>query len=170
VERLERYIQIEHPLIRDVNLHELLDNLLEILGRELALRNIRVERALHPDLPLVRSDRSKLRQVFQNIVLNAVTAIERQGCLSLRTDVAAEKVTVMIGDSGPGIAQADLAHIFEPLWTTKPEGTGLGLPICRDILDKLGGGITVDTRVGQGTTVTITLPVRFSPPGAGGSV
>jgi signal transduction histidine kinase len=166
VERLVRYIQVEHPLIRDVNLHDLLDNLLEILGRQLALRNIRVQRDFASDLPAVRSDRSKLRQVFQNIVLNALTAIEKEGLLALRTHVDAETVQVVIRDSGPGIPAEDLPRIFDPLWTTKPDGTGLGLPICRDILDKLGGTIAVASRPGQGTTVTISLPVQFRPPAA----
>ncbi len=163
VDRLVRYIQAEHPLIRDVNLHELLDHLLEILGRELRQRSIRVERAFTPDLPAVRSDRSKLRHLFQNIVLNALTAIERQGLISIATRFESGRVEVRIADSGCGIAEADMPHIFEPLWTTKSEGTGLGLPICRDILEKLGGAIGVDSQPGQGTVVTITLPVHFSP-------
>jgi two-component system, NtrC family, sensor kinase len=163
VERLVRYIQGEPPLIRDVNLHELLDDLLEILGREFAFRNIRIQREYQHDLPPVRSDRSKLRQVFQNIVLNAMSAMEKEGQLSLSTALTADQVIVVIGDSGPGISEQDLPHIFEPLWTTKAQGTGLGLPICRDILERLGGAIEVDSRVGRGTTVSLTLPVGFGP-------
>ena len=161
VDRFLRYIQEEPPLIRETDVHEVLDHLLEIIGRELHYRNIRVRRDFRPDLPAIRSDRSKLRQVFQNIVLNAVTAIDRDGEITLTTVCREDSVAVTVGDTGQGIAPKDMEMIFEPLWTTKARGTGLGLPICREILERLGGDIQVSSSLGQGTAVTMTLPVRF---------
>ncbi|MHC1729650.1 MAG: ATP-binding protein [Syntrophobacteraceae bacterium] len=163
VDRFLRYIHPQPPLISDVDVHKLLDDLMGILDRELGFRNIIVRRSFVEKLPMLRSDSSKLRQVFQNIVLNALEAVERKGEIALITRLCEKGVAVSIIDNGPGISESDLDKIFEPLWTTRTQGTGLGLPICRDILDRLGGDITIESEVGKGTTVTIILPLRFQP-------
>lgn len=163
VERFLRYIQPHPPIISDVDVHKLLDELMDILDRELRFRNIGVRRSFVETLPMLRSDSSKLRQVFQNIVLNALDALDRKGEISLVTTLCEKGVAISIIDNGPGISKTDLDKIFEPLWTTRPQGTGLGLPICRDILDRLGGNIAIESEPGKGTAVTITLPLRFQP-------
>lgn len=158
VERLLRYIRPEAPLLQPVDLEEVVEDLFGILDRELRFRCIAVEKNFPPDLPKVSTDRSKLRQVFQNIVLNAVEAVDRNGHLRVIADLRPNAVAVRIEDDGPGIAESDMEKIFDPLWTTRRQGTGLGLPICRDILTKLGGRISVNSVRGRGTTVTVELP------------
>jgi len=158
VERLLRYIRPEAPLLQPVDVEEVIDDLFGILEREFRFRNIEVEKNFPPDMPKVNTDRSKLRQVFQNIVLNAVDAVDRNGHLRVSADLLPNSVAVRIEDDGPGIAESDMEKIFEPLWTTRHQGTGLGLPICRDILTKLGGRISVSSVRGRGTTVTVELP------------
>jgi len=163
VERFLRYIEPEPPLIRDVDVQKLLDDLLDILARELRFRNITVRREFQVDLPAVRSDRSKLRQVFQNIIINALEAVEKEGEIRLTTGLRENGIVVTISDNGPGIPAGDLKEVFKPLWTTRPQGTGLGLPLCREILDKLDGHIEIESTVGRGTSVIIVIPLRLDP-------
>jgi signal transduction histidine kinase len=101
--------------------------------------------------------------VLFNIILNAIQAMEEGGTLSIVTE-AGEKggrksVRIIVSDTGRGIPPEELDKIFVPFFTTKTQGTGLGLPICKQLLEQHGGTITVESRVGRGTTFTIDLPV-----------
>jgi len=138
----------------------------------------RVRLDLAPDLPLVVTDGERLRQGLVNVLANAQHAVQsaaagarsdRPGEVRLSTRRArdAERVSIHVGDDGPGIAPEDAAHIFEPYFTTKRAGTGLGLAITKNVVDGLGGTITVDSRPGAGTEIRIDLPPVA--PGAGGA-
>ena len=114
-------------------------------------------------LPLVWCNLGQLNQVFLNILVNAVHAIEGQGEIRIATRAAAESVKIAISDSGGGIAPENVKRIFDPFFTTKEvgKGTGLGLSIAYDIVvNKHGGGIDVTSQIGTGTMFTITLPVN----------
>jgi two-component system NtrC family sensor kinase len=161
IQKFLRFVRIDEPIVNDVDLNALLDDLLAFLHKELERRDIRVVRDYQAPLAAVRSDKSKLRQVFQNLLLNAVAALEKGGCIELRTRCADARVTVAIRDNGPGIAPADQEKIFEPFYTTKPQGTGLGLPISRTILDPLEGTLRVDSQAGQGAAFIVELPCRM---------
>lgn len=163
VERFLGYIQPQPPLISATDVHCLLNNLVDILERELRFRNIAIRRSFMEGLPAVRTDPSKLRQAFQNIVLNAIDAVNENGEISLTTGRCEKGVMVTVEDNGPGIPESQMAAVFEPLWTTRPQGTGLGLPICRDILTRLGGDISIESEPGKGTSVTIVIPLSFNP-------
>jgi two-component system NtrC family sensor kinase len=154
------------PMVKDVNVHRVLDDILELLDRELHFKKITVKRDYHEELPFIRSDPSQLRQVFQNLILNAVTAVDKEGTIVLKTAVEGKGVEVTVEDSGPGIPPEYLSKIFDPLFTTKPEGTGLGLSISADIVKKLGGRISAESEVGKGARFTVELPLLFTPPGS----
>jgi two-component system NtrC family sensor kinase len=115
------------------------------------------------DLPLMECNPSQLNQVFLNLVNNAAQAIDETGTITVRSLHEGDTVKVQVSDTGRGIPADVLAHIFDPYYTTKPqgEGTGLGLPIVRDIVRQHGGDITVETVPGTGTTFTVTLPVKL---------
>jgi len=151
------------PMIRELKANEILDEILELLHRELHFKRISVRREYDEELPLVRSDASQLRQVFQNLILNAVTAVDKEGTIVLKTAAEGNRVKVTVKDSGPGIPQEYIGKIFDPLFTTKPEGTGLGLSISADILKKLGGRISVESEPGKGASFTVELPLQFTP-------
>jgi two-component system NtrC family sensor kinase len=151
------------PMIRELKADEILDEILELLDRELHFKKITLRREYDEALPLVRSDASQLRQVFQNLILNAVTAVDKEGTIVLKTAAEGNGVKVTVEDSGPGIPQEYIGKIFDPLFTTKPEGTGLGLSISADILKKLGGRISVESEPGKGASFTVELPLQFTP-------
>ena len=100
-----------------------------------------------------------LRRVVLNLVHNALDAMPQGGTLTLAGQGTATQVQLHVRDTGSGIPAAQLPHIFEPLYTTKPDGTGLGLYIVREILTAHAGQITVQSVEGHGTTFTLTLPV-----------
>jgi signal transduction histidine kinase len=128
----------------------------------------------HPDVPPIYADRQRLRQVLLNLFTNASDAMRKGGLLTARVrpgrlppDVPA--VVVEVADTGTGIPTDVLPHVFDPFFTTKAEGkgTGLGLPICKRIVEQHQGTLELDSAPGAGTTVRVTLPVRTETDGGG---
>ncbi|WP_332670485.1 sensor histidine kinase [Aromatoleum sp.] len=117
------------------------------------------------EVPAIECNPSQLNQVFLNLINNAAHAIDGAGRITIRTIAAGSKARIEIADTGRGIPDEALPHIFELYFTTKPagEGTGLGLAIAKDIVSQHGGEIKVATRAGAGTTFTVTLPVAQQP-------
>ncbi len=113
-----------------------------------------------PQIKEVRIDTDRIRQVLLNLYLNAIEAMENEGALSveLRQDDDTGRFRIIVSDSGTGIKNEDLPHLFDPYFTTKPSGTGLGLAIVHKIIESHGGEISVESRYGEGATVTIRLP------------
>lgn len=110
-----------------------------------------------PDLV---ADRDELRRVFINVVRNAIQAMEGGGTIVLSSETHDRACIIRIQDSGPGIPEPLLARVFEPNFSTKSEGMGLGLAIAKKIIEDLNGSITITSKVGVGTTIEITLPVK----------
>jgi signal transduction histidine kinase len=129
---------------------------------------VEVVLSLADDLPRVRADAEQLRQVFLNLALNAVQAMEKGGRLQISTALRkgnrrggpAQLLEVRFRDTGPGIPQAVLKNLFIPFYTTKEKGTGLGLPISQRIIENHGGTIEVRSRPGAGATFTVVLPTE----------
>jgi C4-dicarboxylate-specific signal transduction histidine kinase len=126
--------------------------------------NINVVTQLQEDLPVVTIDKFQLQQVCLNIILNAEAAIKetnRPGTLTVRTERVDNHINIMFTDTGCGIKKNILSRIFDPFFTTKEvgKGTGLGLSICYGIITKCGGKIDVQTKVNEGSTFTVRLPI-----------
>ncbi len=144
---------------------EVLREALELTENRLKSGRIEVRAELGGELPEVPADRHRLGQVFVNLILNAADAMPQGGRLrisaKLRAADTAAWVEVVVGDTGTGISAEDLPHVFEPFYTTKPagQGTGLGLSVCRSIIEGHGGEICVHSVEGQGTRFTVLLPV-----------
>jgi len=147
-----------------IDLDVLLREVLEFLEKEASYRDIRVEFTYSDDPPPIVSDRGQLQQVFLNIVNNAFAAVEDGGRIEIGIDkVGEDAVAVSIADDGVGIPEDQIGQIFDPFFTTKKgAGTGLGLSITYGIVQKLGGQISVDSKVGEGTCFIVTLPIRRS--------
>jgi signal transduction histidine kinase len=115
---------------------------------------------LSENSPVMRLDASKMQRVFTNFLKNAVEAMPKGGELSITTQTCGETVAFRIADNGAGMTKEVLDKIWIPFFTTKAKGMGLGLPICKRIIDAHDGKVTVESVLGKGTVFTITLPVQ----------
>ena len=149
------------PESTDVN--TVLEQVIGMVRRQGALNAITVNERYTPDLPHVELDVSRIKQVFLNIINNAVYVMPNGGSLAIRTETANGGVRISFEDTGPGIAPEHRDRIFDPFFTTKPEvsGTGLGLSVSLGIVQSHGGTIEVETEVGRGSTFTVALPLRL---------
>jgi two-component system NtrC family sensor kinase len=142
------------------NPNDVVDEALSFIEREAAFRQVELIRCLDPQLPMIRSDRSQLQQVFLNLLNNALDAVPVGGRIRVSSQPVGELVEVAIEDDGCGIEESLRDRIFDPFFTTKPpgEGSGLGLSICHTIMQQLGGNLTFDSEPEKGTTFWVRLP------------
>ncbi len=146
-------------VLEDGDLNRVIEELLEFVGPELDQAGVTIDARLSPGLPLMRIDPRYVKQALLNLIKNAVAAMPGGGTLTVETVRSGDEVRVRISDTGSGIPDEIMGKIFEPYFTTKPFGTGLGLTIVFKIVKEHFGDISVDSRVGEGTTVTLALPV-----------
>lgn len=155
-----RFARLPRPQLERHDLNEILGGLLDFLGAELAAARVEVHRALAPGLPSVRCDEGQLRAVFLNLLRNSREAMPGGGTVRVvtrRADSGAA-VEVELGDTGGGIPPGDLTRIFEPFYSTKERGTGLGLAFTQQVVEEHGGTIRCESTVGRGTIFTLRFP------------
>ena len=141
------------------NLNHLVQESIRFLEAEIADRNIIVESELRSDLPLLELDRTQIKQVFFNVIKNAFQAMMSGGILRVRTDADDRFASVTFTDTGGGIAEEQMSKIFEPYFTTKAGGSGLGLLIVRRIIREHGGEMELLNTPGTGLSLTMRLPL-----------
>ena len=163
VRSLLEFARQTEPKMEPTDINRAITEGLFFLENQALFHNTRITKKLDPYLPLVRGNASQLKQVFMNIVVNAAEAIHGSGTLTITTshDIQGKIVFVEFTDTGEGIPQENLTRIFDPFFTTKDvgKGTGLGLATSYGIIEGHGGKIGVKSRVGEGTTFTIELPI-----------
>jgi len=145
-----------------IDLKELTDKTILLIQNQLSLNYVWVENYIPADLPKIKGDSHSLQQVFLNLLLNALQAMDNGGLIHLEGSVDSEGfVKIDVNDTGQGMPPEQLEHIFDPFFTTKPVGggTGLGLSIVYGIIKKHGGTIDVRSKINVGTTFTISLPI-----------
>lgn len=159
VENLRDFTRLDRSKVIDADLNAALKTVIYIARSSIPTR-IKVVEELGV-LPHAACNPSQLNQVFLNLITNAAQAIPEEGSILVRTWQEGAEIVIEIADTGTGIPQSVLPHIFDTYYTTKPRGvgTGLGLPIARDIVQSHGGTISVDSQEGLGTTFRITLPI-----------
>ncbi len=145
-----------------IDLHQTLESVLELAGKQLQHSEVTVECLWLPNLPPVTANSAHLKQVFLNLVLNAIDAMPGGGTLTIRTMLNPTTIGIEFGDTGGGMSAETQARLFEPFFTTKPHGSGLGLSISYGIIEAHHGQISVTSELGHGTTVTILLPLETS--------
>jgi signal transduction histidine kinase len=153
--------------IEPLNLNEAIRETIAFLNSDIYTKSAHLDLNLAEDLPIIRSDKLQLEQVFLNLIKNAVDAIAEGGEITVTTSRKdAASVQVFISDNGPGIPKDKLKQIFEPFFTTKErgKGTGLGLFVSHAILRKLGCRIQVQSEIGKGTTFILDIPIKASLP------
>lgn len=148
------------PDLTELYLPELIEEVLSFQSRELADRGIAVEGEMPAGTPVIMADRDQLKQVFFNLIKNAMEAMQPGGRLSLKLRADDDSVYVAIADTGSGIRAEDLAKLFQPYHTTKVTGHGLGLMIVQRILRDHGGHVGIESKEGVGTVVTLQFPQK----------
>ncbi|MBN1918311.1 MAG: PAS domain-containing protein [Verrucomicrobia bacterium] len=144
---------------RPVQINELLEGLLEFNYYEIAAQQIGIEKHYDPAIPRVLMDEAQIKQACLNIIKNAVQAMPKGGLLTVTTTRERDEIVVRFADSGVGMTEEQIGRIFDPFYTTKDRGSGLGLMIVHKIITDHNGRIEVESEPGRGTRVTVVLPV-----------
>jgi two-component system NtrC family sensor kinase len=162
VQRMLDYYRPSRGGVVETDVNEMLKNALSIADKRLQHSKIRTYTRLASDLPTLPAVPDQLTQVFLNVIVNALEAMPDGGELRVGTLLTEDREWVLIAfrDSGPGLTPEQIAHVFEPFYTTKFNGTGLGLAISYGIVERHGGTIEVSSQVGQGATFIVRLPVH----------
>ncbi|MCJ7809581.1 MAG: response regulator, partial [Desulfobulbaceae bacterium] len=167
---VERARRITHQLLgsikqtdsvcSEVNLEELLSETADLMHKDAGNKDIEIRQQIDPAVGSIWTDPYKLRQVLINLLTNAVQATGSGGKVTITVEPVDEGAALTVSDTGQGIPQENLNKIFEPFFSTKPpgEGTGLGLFVTRSVVEKLGGEIGVESRLGQGASFRVQLP------------
>jgi len=163
IKRIRALSRKSEPQHLPLDFGEVVDESLGLLKRELAQQNVSLQLELEAGLPAVQGDRVQLQQVIINLVMNGVQAMSRvhdaQRLMLIKLGRVADQLILEIHDSGPGIREQDIAKLFTAFFTTKEEGLGMGLSICRSIVEAHGGHIDAHNRPEAGAVLQITLPV-----------
>jgi len=146
--------------LEQVKIPELIDEILGQLIHHTPMRGVEIRRSFTSELPAIEGDRERLRQLFTNILLNAAQAMDGKGTLRVSGSANVPWVRILIADTGPGISETVLGKIFNPFFTTKSNGTGLGLSVSYGIVRAHGGDLSVASSEGQGATFKIDLPIK----------
>jgi signal transduction histidine kinase len=161
-EIIEQFLTLSRPFqlnLRVSSLRDLLKNLITLFQEEAFAQGITLQTEWKDDLSPMSMDSEKLTQAFINIMKNGMQAMEKGGVLGIETRTSRDHVEVVISDTGSGIPPDQMEKIFNYYYTTKEKGVGLGLPIAHRIIEAHGGQLKVESKVGVGTKVTVTLPL-----------
>src|SRR5881296_1928217 len=153
-----RAIRPTRPQLRPENINAIVEEAVRFFAPEIKDRNLVVEQELRSDLPLLELDRDQMKQAFYNVIKNSFEAMKSRGILRIRTDMDESHAIVRFTDTGGGISAENLSRVFEPYFTTKTSGTGLGLLIVRRIVREHGGELSIESSEGKGLTLAIRLP------------
>lgn len=150
------------PVSQLADINRLIEDMIILIEREAGPKNIQIIKTLDVELPMVKTDPPLLRQVFLNLLINAVQAIGNNGLIFVSTYCDDAKVCAEVRDTGPGITAHDMERVFTPFFTTKQpgQGTGLGLSVSLRIINQLGGDIAVHSDPGNGAEFTVSIPAK----------
>jgi len=142
----------------DVDIHNLLNKGVSLLCIDAEAAGVQMVTDFPNTLPMVQADEDKLNQVFLNLFLNSIQAMESGGTLTVSTVKTKNSIKVIVTDTGCGIEEKNLGRVFDPYFTSKSEGTGLGMAMSAKIVEEHGGSITLESVVNQGTSVIVEIP------------
>jgi C4-dicarboxylate-specific signal transduction histidine kinase len=160
IKQLSGFTRMPAGEAKECQINEVIEASLNLIQYDKRARGIAIVRELAPDLPAIVADANQLSQVFLNLVLNALDALSEGGTITVRSGRANGMIEVRFIDTGIGIPKEALIRIFDPFYTTKEKGTGLGLAVSYNILRKMNGVITVESEPDMGTTFTVAIPEK----------
>ena len=159
---VERFLKLAGPSALEcapVQLNDIVTHVCELLRPEASRRNVGILTVAAPDLPLVPADSVRLTQALLNVLINGLQATQVGGEVAVATGRSGDQLWLRVQDTGPGIPPAELGEIFDPYFTTKPEGNGLGLWIAQQIAVAHGGDLRAENAPGGGAVFVLTLPL-----------
>ncbi|MEJ2221389.1 MAG: ATP-binding protein [Desulfobacterales bacterium] len=161
IQELLEFSRDREPQKDMTNPNTILEKALKILGNEFRLHHIQIEKHLSDEMRETLLDENQIEQVFVNLLINAVQAIEEKGVITVtsRMDQGREKALIEVADTGSGIPEENIAQIFEPFFSTKPKGTGLGLAVSYAIVKNHQGDINAFSKPGEGTRFVLEFPI-----------
>ncbi len=151
-------IRPTRPHLRSENINAIIEEAVRFFAPEIKDRDVVVEQELRSDLPMLEVDRDQMKQAFYNVIKNSLEATKQRGILRIRSDMDDTHVLIRFTDTGGGISAENLSRVFEPYFTTKSTGSGLGLLIVRRIVREHGGELSIQSTDHKGLTLTIRLP------------
>jgi len=157
VSDLQDYARPVKPKLVEIGLHKLIAKTLSSLT---VPENVKVSIVVEKDFPKLMLDPTLMQRVFSNLITNAVQAMPNGGKLTIRASKKEETALISIEDTGEGISDENLSKLFTLLFTTKAKGQGFGLPVCKRMVEAHDGNITVESKVGKGSTFTVEIPLR----------
>jgi two-component system sensor histidine kinase HydH len=160
---VDHFLRLASPSeldIESVDLAKIINHVCDLLRPEAAARQIQITTELEHGLPTLRADPVRLTQALMNLVINAMQAVERQGKIEVSAQQVESAILVKVSDTGPGIPPEKLASIFDPYFTTKSEGNGLGLWIAQQIITAHGGSIQAQNGSVGGAIFAMVLPMQ----------
>jgi len=161
--KLLGFSRMDEPKKDLLNMNDIVDDTVLFMEHHLTrFKNVAISLEKKPDLPMVHVDRIHVQQTMVNLLMNAAQSMPEGGRIQIRTGMNDQYVFIAITDTGIGIKDEDLDRIFEPFFTTKEkeQGTGLGLSLCKRLIEANAGKIEVESKIGEGTTFTIMIPVN----------
>ena len=169
IQRLRELLRKGEPEFSTLDLHRLIRDVGKLVSSDAIIRNVSLTLDLGPGSPTVRGDRVQLQQVVLNLLINALDAVadcaSGERSLVVRTrDTDVQTVHVSVEDTGPGLRSGTEALVFEPFYTTKPTGMGMGLAIARSIVEAHGGLVWASNNPIRGATFHVALPLVGDPP------
>lgn len=159
IHRLLEFARPAEPQLKPVSLKYIIEEILELLHGTLLKNQIQTQTIFDPT-DTIYADQGQLKQALLNVILNSIEAMPGPGRIAVSTMRQNGSIAIMVTDTGPGIAKKDLQHIFDPFYTTKAGGTGLGLSVVHSIVRQHGGRLAAESELGKGTTIRMTLPVQ----------
>jgi two-component system NtrC family sensor kinase len=162
VQRMLEFYRPSREGMAPTNVHTIIENVLALSSKRLQHGKITVTKKLAPNLPTINAVSDQLKQVFLNIVINAIEAMQQGGKLCIETKLSEDGdwLSVAFTDTGLGLSEKEQENIFEPFFTTKVTGTGLGLSVSYGIVERHGGRIEVQSELSEGATFTVYLPLN----------
>jgi len=160
---LNEFLLLSKPrptLFGDTDIRVVIRHVVTLLDTQAILSKVRIVIVEKEDLPVIRCDENQMKQVFVNVLKNAIEAMPDGGEVTVTTLLSEQGVVVRVQDEGDGISDELISRIGQPFFTTKDKGTGLGLMVCNNIMENHGGRLTIRSVPGKGTTVEVELPIR----------
>ena len=145
---------------KECQINDIIDTSINLIQYDKKAKNVSIVKELLPSLPKTVCSDNQLSQVFVNLTLNAIDAMPDGGTLTIKSMTKGDSIVIQFKDTGVGIPKEDITRVFDPFYTTKEKGTGLGLAVSYDIIKKMNGALSIESEIGKGSVFTITMPYK----------